>query len=463
MDAVATCRRSVFIGWAYVPVLTIVQLNELDNIMRFLVSAGFLYIFGHFAGEQLNDGDLDDDDEMGGSGRRSVVRKLYSCFKALVDRFDACPRKALGHPTVNQQSMSVGGFSERRRAPFPGVGSGAKSAIVIFGGPDSAVKKVVMARLGHEASDSNIRAGGGTTTRSPLFTMSPYPEGWCPMANGGYFALLRIRDEEFSSIAGDLPLLCFVGDTRKIKCTWQDSYLFHHTKDDFYSSREDFDNARGILRRRVVKVEPRSVVEVPSLPPTPSSSALPPPLPSTVAAPTGPIPAQLPPFTSSTTVIPIVPIPPTRPFAEIAPQPFLDPLPLLLTRFPTPISRTELADLTPEALIELVLSLSCRLDAVTMPRLAQTVSQTATSSLSAEDVPPLLLDIGIRTLCEISMAMQLFVLRLDSLPVDEAVSPRASAALASYRENVDASLASLLGSLEVCRHLFPRFFPNADI
>ncbi|KAJ7153159.1 hypothetical protein C8R43DRAFT_950557 [Mycena crocata] len=66
---------------------------------RFLVSAGFLYIFGHFAGEQLNDGDVDDDDEMGGSGRRWVVRKLYSCFKALVDRFDACPRKALGHPT----------------------------------------------------------------------------------------------------------------------------------------------------------------------------------------------------------------------------------------------------------------------------------------------------------------------------------------------------------------------------
>ncbi|KAJ7153166.1 hypothetical protein C8R43DRAFT_1127004 [Mycena crocata] len=42
--------------------------------------------------------------------------------------------------------------------------------------------------------------------------MSSYPEDWCPMANGGYFAVLRIRDEEFSSIAGDLPFLCFVGD-----------------------------------------------------------------------------------------------------------------------------------------------------------------------------------------------------------------------------------------------------------
>ncbi|KAJ7150856.1 hypothetical protein C8R43DRAFT_1236077 [Mycena crocata] len=42
--------------------------------------------------------------------------------------------------------------------------------------------------------------------------MHPYPEDWCPMANGGYFAVLRIRDEEFASIAGDLPFLCFVGD-----------------------------------------------------------------------------------------------------------------------------------------------------------------------------------------------------------------------------------------------------------
>ncbi|KAJ7153124.1 hypothetical protein C8R43DRAFT_950526 [Mycena crocata] len=82
---------------------------------RFLVSAGFLYIFGHLAGEQLNDGDLDDDDEMSGSGRRSfascthAIRDLGKLsFKALVDRFDACPRKALGHPTVIQQSMSVG-------------------------------------------------------------------------------------------------------------------------------------------------------------------------------------------------------------------------------------------------------------------------------------------------------------------------------------------------------------------
>ncbi|KAJ7153186.1 hypothetical protein C8R43DRAFT_950583 [Mycena crocata] len=44
---------------------------------RFLVSAGFLYIFGHFAGEQLKDGG-GDDDEMGETGRQSGFHRLYS-------------------------------------------------------------------------------------------------------------------------------------------------------------------------------------------------------------------------------------------------------------------------------------------------------------------------------------------------------------------------------------------------
>ncbi|KAJ7153165.1 hypothetical protein C8R43DRAFT_950564 [Mycena crocata] len=140
MDAEVTCARSVFIGWAYVPVLTIVQLNELDNIKRWsrlwlsrgkiigtLCVSSFLRDSSTFLVTlQENNSTtvmlMTTMKWAGVGGGRSFASCTHAAqairdlgklsFKTLVDRFDACPRKALGHPTISLHCVAdVGGVS----------------------------------------------------------------------------------------------------------------------------------------------------------------------------------------------------------------------------------------------------------------------------------------------------------------------------------------------------------------
>ncbi|KAJ7122497.1 hypothetical protein C8R43DRAFT_1136130 [Mycena crocata] len=171
---------------------------------------------------------------------------------------------------------------------------------------------------------------------------------------------------------------------RKIKCPWEDSYLFQFTQDKFFSRREDFDLARSSHRRRVVKAE-----TLPTPVPLPA-----PVLPSIV-------PSSLVDSSSAPPLaLPSTDVPTARPL-DVPSTSSPNPTALLLTRFPPPISRASLVDLDLESLIQLVLALSQALDSVTVPRIASSQNM----SINSADVPAFCFFYGWKLWAQIKLSL----------------------------------------------------------